>query len=53
MDDTRSVEPAPEVRAKLKTLVAESLRERELESIAKERDTLAAVGAEHARPGPA
>ena len=40
MDNMRSVELTPQVRAKLKALVAEALGEREFASIAKERDTL-------------
>ena len=40
MDDMRTVELTPEVRAKLKTLVAEGIGEREFASIAGERDTL-------------
>ena len=40
MNDMRTVELTPEVRAKLKTLVAEAIGEREFASIAKERDTL-------------
>ena len=40
MDDMRRVELTPEVRDKLKMLVAEALGEREFASIAKERDTL-------------
>ena len=40
MDDMRTVELTPEVRAKLKTLVAEAIGERESASIAGERDTL-------------
>ena len=40
MDNMRRVELTPEVRDKLKMLVAEALGEREFASIAKERDTL-------------
>ena len=40
MDDMRPVELTPEVRAKLKALVAEALGGRESASIAEERDTL-------------
>ena len=40
MNDMRTVELTPEVRAKLKTLVAEAIGEREFASIAGERDTL-------------
>ena len=40
MDNMRRVELTPEVRDKLKMLVAEALGEREIASIAKERDTL-------------
>ena len=40
MNDMRRVELTPEVRDKLKMLVAEALGEREFASIAKERDTL-------------
>jgi carnitine 3-dehydrogenase len=40
MDNMRTVELTPEVRAKLKTLVAEAIGEREFASIAGERDTL-------------
>ena len=40
MDNMRRVELRPEVRDKLKMLVAEALGEREFASIAKERDTL-------------
>ena len=40
MDDMRPVELTPEVRAKLKALVAEALGGRESASLAEERDTL-------------
>ena len=40
MNDMRTVELTPEVRAKLKTLVAGAMGEREFASIAGERDTL-------------
>ena len=40
MDDMRTVELTPEVRNRLKTLVAGAIGEREHASIAKERDTL-------------
>ena len=40
MNDMRTVELTPEVRAKLKTLVAGAMGEREFSSIAGERDTL-------------
>ena len=40
MDNMRRVELTPEVRDKLKMLVAEAIGEREFASIAKERDTL-------------
>ena len=40
MDDMRRVELTPEVRSKLKTLVADAIGEREFASVAEERDTL-------------
>ena len=40
MDDMRRVELTPEVRAKLKALVADAIGERDFASIAGERDTL-------------
>ena len=40
MNDMRSVELTPEVRTKLKALVAEAIGEREFASVAAERDTL-------------
>ena len=40
MDDMRTVELTPEVRARLKALVAEAIGEREFASVATERDTL-------------
>ena len=40
MDDMRPVELTPEVRAKLKALVADAIGERDFASLTKERDTL-------------
>ena len=40
MDDMRTVELTPEVRSKLKALVADAIGERGFESVAEERDTL-------------
>ena len=40
MDDMRRVELTPEVRSKLKALVADAISEREFASVAEERDTL-------------
>ena len=40
MDDMRRVELTPEVRSKLKALVADAIGEREFASVAEERDTL-------------
>ena len=44
MDDMRSVELTPEVRAKLKWHVAKAIRERDFASIENERDTLLLPG---------